>query len=150
MLSGMCVSVCVLTKAYAVQNKSKWLLLIGGLLIIPQTGLIWIAWVMSPVENSVEAGCVAHFPDIAPWYRFGLDIIINLLFSFIFLRVVIRQYKTMGSRCWQKLRRDGLFYLFSVLFSNMLCAIITASRILGPIGGKMFVRDCKFKQHKDL
>ncbi|KAI9594716.1 hypothetical protein BDF19DRAFT_93678 [Syncephalis fuscata] len=140
-VSSACVSVCLLTKAYAVQKKSRLILIIGILLIIPQLGILWIAWVMTSAQNSVQAACTAHFPSFAPWYRFVLDIAINILFSIIFLRVVIRQYKALGSKCWKKLKRDGLFYLIGVVFSNMICAIITASSIFGPIGEMMFLLD---------
>ena len=59
------------------------------------------------------------FPAAAPWYRFVLDVAINILFSVVFLRVVIRQYRALGSECLHKLKRDGLFYMFNVMFSNI-------------------------------
>ncbi|KAI8056556.1 hypothetical protein BDF22DRAFT_666868 [Syncephalis plumigaleata] len=140
-VSSICVSICLLLRAYVITNRSRLLLLVGILLMLPLPGTIWIFWVASLSQNSPDYACTSIFPWYLPWFRLGLDMSINSVFSIIFLRVIIQQYKKMGNGCWKKLQSDGIIYLCCVVLSNILCALIVAFKIIGGLSEMMFIYD---------
>ncbi|RKP24333.1 hypothetical protein SYNPS1DRAFT_23576 [Syncephalis pseudoplumigaleata] len=140
-VSSICVNICLLIKAYAVQRRSKLLLLLGILLIMPNGVTIWVAWFESPVFNTIDHACIMIFPEFYPIFKASLDIFINVLFSTIFLRVVIGQYRTFGSQCWKRLSSDGMLYLMIVCLSNLLTGIFTTITLLGPMREMVFIVD---------
>jgi hypothetical protein len=111
--------------------------------MVPLPGTIWIFWVESLSRNTENYACITQYPAYLPWFRFVLDVSINLLFSAIFLNVVIQQYRTLGHECWRRLQLDGFVYLLCVVASNILCAFIVALRLLGGFSEAMFLVDCK-------
>ncbi|RKP04453.1 hypothetical protein THASP1DRAFT_33776 [Thamnocephalis sphaerospora] len=141
MVSGICVSICLLIKAYAAQNRDRRLVWAAGLLMVPQPGIIWIVWASSIMLNTEKSACIILFPAYLPWYRFVLDLSINLLFSAVFLYAVYRQYRLIGNRCWQKLGEGGAVFLFAVVLSNLVCTIITATSAFGPLSEMFFLID---------
>ncbi|KAI9592987.1 hypothetical protein BDF19DRAFT_450051 [Syncephalis fuscata] len=120
-VSSICVSICLLIRAYIIADRSR-------VLLVPST-------------NTVEFACIVTFPSYFPWYRFVLDITINCIFSIIFLRVIIAQYRKVGSDCWKKLKVDGVVYLFGVVLSNIFCAIVTAFKLAGDLSEMTFLFD---------
>ncbi|KAI9598079.1 hypothetical protein BDF19DRAFT_420367 [Syncephalis fuscata] len=140
-ISSICVSLCLLIRAYIITNKSAFLLFAGILLIIPLPATVWIFWVKSISKNTVDAACVSIFPSYLPWFRLGLDVSINTVFSAIFLDVVIQQYRTIGNKCWKRLQSDGIIYLLGVTVSNISCALIVAFQFIGGFSEMMFLVD---------
>ncbi|KAI9599406.1 hypothetical protein BDF19DRAFT_428635 [Syncephalis fuscata] len=143
MTSSICISTCLLMRAYATQNRDKRILYGGILLIIPHFATIYIIWTQSIMLNSPHGSCLVHFPFYYPWLRFFLDVSLNIVFSIIFLKVVYRQYLTHGTACWRQLSSDGLIYLLSVVFANISCAFFTAFSLLGEYSDMSFVFDCR-------
>jgi hypothetical protein len=143
-ISSLCVSVCLLMREYIITDRSRWLLAVGILLILPLPSIVWIFWVDSPNMNTVDGACLAMFPDYLPWFRLILDISINSLFSIVFLRVVIQQYSTIDNQCWKELQSDGLTYLICMGISNISCALIIAFQLAGGMSEMFFFFDCKF------
>ncbi|KAI9599461.1 hypothetical protein BDF19DRAFT_428784 [Syncephalis fuscata] len=127
--------------AYAVQMRSKILLWVGILLILPNGVTIWVAWFESPVFNTVKAACIMIFPHFYPIFKAALDIVLNIIFSTIFLRVVVGQYRVFGSKCWKRLSADGLLYLICVAISNLLTGVFTSIELLGPLREMVFIVD---------
>jgi hypothetical protein len=142
-LSAICVNICLLIKAYAAQRRDRRLIWLSVLLMIPQPSIIWIAWTECIMMNTEESACIILFPPYLPWLRFILDMLINTLFSTVFLYAVYRQYRIMGSDCWGKLAKDGMLFMLAVLTSNIICAIITATGPFGPLSEMFFLIDCK-------
>ncbi|KAI8058162.1 hypothetical protein BDF22DRAFT_664249 [Syncephalis plumigaleata] len=140
-VSAVCVNICLLLRAYAVQKRSKLLLALGILLILPNGVTIWVAWFESPVFNTIDHACIMIFPEFFPIFKAALDIFTNILFSTIFLRVVFRQYRTFGSKCWKRLSADGLLHLICVAMSNLLTGVFTTISLFGPLREMVFIVD---------
>ncbi|KAI8055036.1 hypothetical protein BDF22DRAFT_675001 [Syncephalis plumigaleata] len=140
-ISSICISVCLLLRAYVITSKSKLLLVVGILLMLPLPATVWILWAKGESMITADAGCITVFPSYLPWFRLILDVSINTLFSVIFLQVVIQQYRNIGSRCWKRLQSDGILYLLCVAGSNISCAIIVAFELLGGFSEMMFLVD---------
>ncbi|RKP09662.1 hypothetical protein THASP1DRAFT_28546 [Thamnocephalis sphaerospora] len=140
-VSAICVDICLLVKAYAAQNRDRRLIWVCGLLMAPQLAVIWIVWVESIMLNTEKAACIFLFPAYLPWFRFGLDVAINLLFSAVFLYAVYSQYTRLGRKCWRKLGEGGVVFLFAVVLSNLVCALITATGLFGPLSEMFFLID---------
>jgi hypothetical protein len=143
-ISSICVNICLLIKAYVVQRRSKLMLIIGVLLILSNGVTIWVGLFESPVFNTVEAACIMILPEFYPIFKASIDIFTNVIFSAIFLRVVIKQYRIFGSKCWKQLSIDGLFYLICVTMSNLLTGIFTTITLLGPLNEMIFIVDWMF------
>jgi hypothetical protein len=142
-ISSICVSVCLLLRAYIITSKSKALLVVGVLLMLPLPATAWILWVEGVSMVTSDAGCITVFPSYLPWFRLVLDVSINTLFSAIFLKVVIHQYRNIGSQCWKRLQSDGILYLLCVAGSNISCATIVAFHLFSGFSEMMFLVDCK-------
>ncbi|KAI9591502.1 hypothetical protein BDF19DRAFT_454854 [Syncephalis fuscata] len=140
-VSSVCVSICLLLRAYTITSHNRKLLFVGIVLMLPLPGTIWIFWVESFSLNSADNACTSIFPWYLPWFRLGLDLSINSIFSTVFLRVVIQQYQALGNKCWHKLQSDGILYLLCVILSNVLCAFIVAFKVIGGLSEMMFIYD---------
>ncbi|KAI9593488.1 hypothetical protein BDF19DRAFT_424392 [Syncephalis fuscata] len=140
-ISNICVNTCLLLKAYVIADRNRFLLAIGSFITLLNPGIVWIVFVDSPVQNTVDSACSVDFPPYFPWFRFVLDISSNSIFSAVFLHVVIKQYRQQGKKCWQKLKSDGLIYLFGVVFSNIFCALLVASQLAGKLGNMFILID---------
>ncbi|RKP05080.1 hypothetical protein THASP1DRAFT_33089 [Thamnocephalis sphaerospora] len=140
-ISADAANVLLLTKAYLVHQRNRWLLVAGILLIIPSPLAIWVIWYRSYMVMTPEVGCLVKYPLYFPWLKFGLDAPINIIFSISFLLVVYRQYRQHGSNCWKDLARDGLITMLVVVTSNLICAFGTAFTVLGDLSEMFWVGD---------
>ncbi|KAI8053015.1 hypothetical protein BDF22DRAFT_743696 [Syncephalis plumigaleata] len=140
-ISSICTTICLLSKAYMVQMRDKRILWIGIAFISLAFINVWAIMFQCEMTFTVEEACVAHYPTWFPISRGCIDLLINCLFSSVFLRVVIRQYKIFGSKCWDKLKSEGIFYLLCVTTSNLTCAILTMHESLGPLREMLFLAD---------
>ncbi|KAI9592986.1 hypothetical protein BDF19DRAFT_450050 [Syncephalis fuscata] len=102
---------------------------------------IVVAWLFTTVENTVDEACIVNIPNYYPWLRLSTDLSSNLVLSVLFLRVVIKLYFKMGSKCWERLKSDGFLYTFGVIISNILCAIFTVMQFGGRLSEMMFLCD---------
>ncbi|KAI9599474.1 hypothetical protein BDF19DRAFT_419034 [Syncephalis fuscata] len=142
-ISSICVTVCLLIKAYAVQMRDRRVIYVGVFFIMLQLVYPWLFWSQVMFFVATSARCGINFGPYYAWYRFGVEMVINFVFSALFLRTVIRQYQTFGSGCWKKLKSDGLLFLFAVMLSNVICIVV--STVLGSTSlPKSFLTiDCK-------
>ncbi|KAI9594678.1 hypothetical protein BDF19DRAFT_444510 [Syncephalis fuscata] len=131
MVSSICVSICLLLRAYVITSHNRVLLILGVAFTLPLPGILWIFWTRSVSTITPNEACITIYPPYLPWIRFMIDMPINSIFSIVFLRVVINQYRAMGNECWQKVKSDGIIYLFGVILSNTICAVVTAFELAG-------------------
>ncbi|KAI8058561.1 hypothetical protein BDF22DRAFT_666541 [Syncephalis plumigaleata] len=122
--------------AYAMQMRSKRLLWFGILCIPLPTIAIWGIAFNEDIYYSVEGACMIDYPEWVPIVRGCIEVFVNGVFSYIFL-----QYQTFGSNCWDKLKCDGLFYLLGAAISSIVCALISVSRLFGPVSDFIFLID---------
>lgn len=101
-VSSNCISVCLLLQAYAITERNCIISVLGALFMIPLSGMTWIV-LCGPKKITVESGCISKLSGYFPWFHFISDIIINFIFSTIFLHVIIKQYCTFGDDCWKQL-----------------------------------------------
>jgi hypothetical protein len=142
-VSNICIALVLLQKAWLANNKNNLLIVVGLILLIPQPISTYIVWVHSPTFIYEDAGCVFVYPRFYPWLKFGIDIPINIVLSCAFLKVVFTQKRTFGSAIWVHLTKDGLVYMFSVILSNFICALIAAAHLAGNFSDMFFIYDCK-------
>ncbi|KAI9599505.1 hypothetical protein BDF19DRAFT_428941 [Syncephalis fuscata] len=140
-ISSIAVHICLLSKAYTVRQYDRRLIWIGGILLVPWPISLWLCLRYSQAYHTNEDSCVIEYPSYIPWVRFTLDSSINIIFTVVFLRVVLHLYRTIGSKCWQQLSSDGLLYLFGVITSNFITAVITATDMLDGVTEIMFLID---------
>ncbi|KAI9599460.1 hypothetical protein BDF19DRAFT_428779 [Syncephalis fuscata] len=138
-VSSVCISVCLLVKAYAVQMRDRRLLWFASLLLLPQGVTLWAAWIESDIVNTVHSACVVYLPAYYPWFRSALEISTNIVFSCIFLSAAVGQYRIFGSQCWRKLSADGLIYLILVIASNIATATLTAFLTFGLLSEMIYL-----------
>ncbi|RKP08771.1 hypothetical protein THASP1DRAFT_29438 [Thamnocephalis sphaerospora] len=136
-VSSLCVSIVLLQKAYIVHERKRWLLAVGGLLLLGQPTIAYMLWT-NPTIIVPSTGCFPVFPFYFPWVKLGLDAPISIFFSIAFLLVVYRQYRQFGSSAWARLMRDGIQTMCLVVFSNAVCMAIAAFEPFGS-SSEMFV-----------
>ncbi|RKP08314.1 hypothetical protein THASP1DRAFT_23672 [Thamnocephalis sphaerospora] len=119
-LSTVCVGITLLQRAYLVHGRSKYLLMAGILLMLPQPITVYYAFI-SPVIMMPAAGCISYYPPYLPWIRLAVDAPINILFSVAFITVVYRQYRLFGSAAWAHLVRNGIQTMCAIVLSNIIC-----------------------------
>ncbi|RKP08024.1 hypothetical protein THASP1DRAFT_23911 [Thamnocephalis sphaerospora] len=139
-ISPICVSITLLQKAYIVHNRSRWLLITGIILMLPQPLVTYYAWTSPAVMVPVTA-CLSLYPAYFPWIKLATDAPINMVFSAAFLTVVYRQYCLFGSGAWRRLMRNGIQTMCLVVISNFICMLAAALSLLGPLSEMFIVLD---------
>ncbi|KAI9599514.1 hypothetical protein BDF19DRAFT_428964 [Syncephalis fuscata] len=120
------------TSTYAVQMHDRRLLWIGAVFMPPLFVPVWATLFQSDIYMA-DSGCTIEFPRYVPIFRAIIDIIINILFSAIFLKAVIKQYRAFGT--------DGIFYSIGVIASNIISSLLLVFEIFGPITQMVFLGD---------
>jgi hypothetical protein len=143
-ISTICTAICLLSKAYAVQMRDKRILWICIVCIPAPAIVIWGIAYEDNIFFTNDGACMISLPNWIPIVRGCVEIVINVIFSYIFLCTVVKQYQTFGSNCWSKLKSDGLLYLLCVTVSGIACAMIVVFQWLGPLSEMVFVVDCKY------
>ncbi|KAI8058212.1 hypothetical protein BDF22DRAFT_739615 [Syncephalis plumigaleata] len=139
--SAVCTLICMLSKAYMVQMRDKRILWMGILFIpLVLSSAVIFAFKGAPLMTK-QGVCIGVIPSWLPLTRAIVEVSVNGVFSYIFLRAVIQQYRVFGSRCWDKLKSDGIFYLLCVAASSILCAILMATEALGAMSETLFLVD---------
>ncbi|KAI8051465.1 hypothetical protein BDF22DRAFT_744476 [Syncephalis plumigaleata] len=139
LVSAICNSSIVLQKAYVVQNRKQWMLLVGIGLMLPQIGYVYCAWVYSIMTLDPLLGCVFNYPTFLPFYWFGAEMPLNFLFSIVFARVAYRQYSMFGSEAWKQLARDGIQTMLYAVFCNIFCIIMIVFEVGGNFSQMFFL-----------
>ncbi|RKP26735.1 hypothetical protein SYNPS1DRAFT_21559 [Syncephalis pseudoplumigaleata] len=137
----ICNSAIVLQKAYLVLYRQRWVLFVGTLLLLPQLGFMYVAWMLSPVTVAADTGCVVNYAPFLPWFWFGSTAPINLLFMGIFSHVAYKQYRRYGSDAWRKLARDGIQTMCLVVLCNIVCACGMVLQLGGKFSEMFFLVD---------
>ncbi|KAI9596920.1 hypothetical protein BDF19DRAFT_326006 [Syncephalis fuscata] len=127
-------SLILLQKAYLVIRRQNWIIFISIPIIAAQLvyGFIVVYYHFFTIEKKV--GCMAYYPKVFVWYWFSINVPINLLFSAIFCRVAINQYRLFGSEAWRKLAIDGIQTMSSAALCSIICGffIITFTDEINP------------------
>ncbi|KAI9596831.1 hypothetical protein BDF19DRAFT_421337 [Syncephalis fuscata] len=139
--SLLCNSVILLQKAYLVLCRPRWVLIVGGLFMLPQLGYMYIAWMLSPITLNSASGCVVNYPTFLPVYWFGSAVPLNAFFSGIFSYVAYKQYQKYGSKAWKRMARDGIQTMSIVILCNIICGLIIMFRLGGNISEMFFLTD---------
>ncbi|KAI9592467.1 hypothetical protein BDF19DRAFT_467922 [Syncephalis fuscata] len=119
--AAICNSAIMLQKAYLVQCRQRWVLIVGFGLMLPQTGYIYYSWATTIMTLDPALGCVFNYPTFLPYYWFGTELPLNILFSCIFIRVAYQQYRTFGSEAWKRLAHDGVQTMIWAVLCNVIC-----------------------------
>ncbi|KAI8050479.1 hypothetical protein BDF22DRAFT_695154 [Syncephalis plumigaleata] len=141
LLSSLCNSAIVLQKVYLVFVKSKLVLVMGIILVLPQIVLLPLSLRLSYVTMDIQGGCGAKFHYLMPIYWFATTIPINLLFSATFSVIAYKQYKKYGSDAWRRLTRKGIQTMCLVVACNISCATCIVIQVAGDFSEMFFIVD---------
>jgi hypothetical protein len=142
-VSSVCTGLFLLVKAYAVQMHDRRLLWLAVPLLLPQGFTVWAAWIESEIRNTVDSGCIVFLPSYYPWVKSTIEIVMNLVFSCIFIKVAFEQYHTFGSRGWRKLGVDNLYYLIFVVLSSIMTASLAIFPDYSMLSKMINLGECK-------
>ncbi|RKP09139.1 hypothetical protein THASP1DRAFT_29061 [Thamnocephalis sphaerospora] len=129
-ISSICINIALLQKAYLVHNHSKWLLVTGVILLLPQPLVVYFFWTSPAIMVPVVA-CLSYYPSYFPWIKLALDAPINVLFSVAFLVAVYRQHRLFGSAAWARLVSNGIQTMCIVVVSNIACMLAAVLEVFG-------------------
>jgi hypothetical protein len=127
----ICNHIILLQKAYLVLYRQKWILIVSGILVLPQLSYGFLVNFEAFFTMEVDGFCGMHYPSYLPYYWFGVVGSINILFSVVFCRVAYTQYCQFGSDTWRCLARDGIQTMCMVT----ICNIMSCYLILADAGG---------------
>ncbi|KAI9595193.1 hypothetical protein BDF19DRAFT_78917 [Syncephalis fuscata] len=116
-------SLILLQKVYLVLCRQKWILYIGTSAIMAQLAHPFVVIYLSFTSIEERVGCTFYYPQSLLWYWFAVNVPINVLFSFIFCHVALKQYRLFGSEAWKKLARDGIQVMLLATSCNIVCSI---------------------------
>ncbi|KAI9591438.1 hypothetical protein BDF19DRAFT_271431 [Syncephalis fuscata] len=119
----ICNSLILLQKVYLVLFRQKWILYISIPVIISQLAFPFLLIYHSFISLEEKEGCTFYYPPFFLWYWFSVNAPINVVFSAIFCRVALKQYRLFGSEAWKKLARDGIQTMFLATLCNIVCSI---------------------------
>ncbi|KAI9591297.1 hypothetical protein BDF19DRAFT_455550 [Syncephalis fuscata] len=124
-------SLILLRKAYLVINRKKWVIYIGLPFMLLQHAntvlvVLYCYYTLDPI-----VGCVFNYPHFIVWHWFSAVVPLNVLFSVIFIRVALNQYRLFGSDAWRRLARDGI----QTMCLTVLCNIVSCIFIVFEVGG---------------
>ncbi|KAI9594903.1 hypothetical protein BDF19DRAFT_442756 [Syncephalis fuscata] len=140
-ISTMSINSVLLERAYLANQRNKWLLAAGVLLILPAPMLLLVMWLHVTPTYSPASGCYITFPPIFPYFRLLIDAPPNLVFSAAFSLVIYRQYKKFGDRCWKQLAKEGISTMLLVILSNVICMICNIFSVFGESTDILFIVD---------
>ncbi|KAI9599070.1 hypothetical protein BDF19DRAFT_429987 [Syncephalis fuscata] len=122
---ALCVSIILAWRAHLVYNRSVGLLVLGGLLMLPEPFFGIAFWYKTQVIQTNHTSCELIYPSWLPWLRLAIDVPFNVVFSAIFLFVVLRQYQKYGGKIWKRLQQKGFICLFALLATNTFTLLMT-------------------------
>ncbi|RKP05183.1 hypothetical protein THASP1DRAFT_32978 [Thamnocephalis sphaerospora] len=140
-VSSLCIHVVLLEKAYVVCNRDRRLLVIAVLLLLPSVALIYSGIWISYAQVDEQGFCLKIYAPMHPWIKFWLDASVNMVFSSIFLSVILQQYRQFGTRAWGRLSRDGILIMLGIILSNTLAALGASLHLLGPLSQWLYLVD---------
>ncbi|KAI9596913.1 hypothetical protein BDF19DRAFT_437188 [Syncephalis fuscata] len=132
-------SLILLQKAYLVLCRQRWILYISTPFIMAQLFFapIIIYYSFSTLEEKV--GCIDYYPQPILWYWFLINVPINILFSYIFCHIALKQYRLFGSDAWKKLARDGIQAMTLATLCNTLFSIFSIMPISKAYSDDFFI-----------
>jgi hypothetical protein len=139
-ISSICISTALLQKAYIACERSKILLTVGTIMIIPQPIVTYLA-MFSPVVFVPGSSCTLLYPTYFPWIKFSLDAPINTVFSVVFIIIVYRQYQKHGAKAWKRLAHTGIQTIALIILCNLVCMFAVTFEVLGTISELFFLID---------
>jgi hypothetical protein len=144
-LSSMLTTTYLLCQAYYANQRDARIKYFGAPLVLFSN----ISWIVvffdSHSENTDKIGCVLYYPPYLPLLKGLTDVFVNSVLSAAFIRIIHQQYVKFGSSCWYKLRKEGIQYSLGIIASNLTCASIITTNILGETDQIIFLLDCKLK-----
>ncbi|RKP27534.1 hypothetical protein SYNPS1DRAFT_26815 [Syncephalis pseudoplumigaleata] len=145
-VSGLCVSTMstnsiLLERAYLANQRNKWFLLAGILLIVPAPMLLVVTYLHVTPTFNPSSGCYITFNVLFPYFRLLIDLPPNMVFSAAFSIVIYRQYKRFGDRCWKRLAREGMVTMVFVVMSNFTCMVCNVLNVFGEATDVLFIVD---------
>ncbi|KAI8049210.1 hypothetical protein BDF22DRAFT_699967 [Syncephalis plumigaleata] len=140
-VSTMSINSVLLERAYLANQRNKWFLAAGILLILPAPMLLLIAWLHVTPTYNPSSGCYIVFPLLFPYFRLLIDAPPNLVFSVAFSLVIYRQYKRYGDRCWRRLAKEGISTMLLVILSNLICMLCNIFSVFGEATDVLFIVD---------
>ncbi|KAI8050922.1 hypothetical protein BDF22DRAFT_745115 [Syncephalis plumigaleata] len=137
-ISSVCNSAIILQKAYLVLLRRRWVLVTGGLFVMPQLSIFVFTWWFCPIVCHIDYGCTFYYPRYLPWIWIGVEAPSQIMFSMVFSYTAYKQYKIFGTDVWRQLARDGILIMCLVILCKMTCGFIVLFDIFGP-SSEMFV-----------
>ncbi|KAI9596962.1 hypothetical protein BDF19DRAFT_326909 [Syncephalis fuscata] len=124
-LTMLSSSLILLQKVYLVLCRQKWILYISIPIVIAQFTFVFILIYNSFVALEEKVGCMTYYSQFTLWYWFSVSVPINVIFSVIFCRVALKQYRIFGAKSWKKLASDGIQAMSLATLCNIIGPIIT-------------------------
>ncbi|RKP08408.1 hypothetical protein THASP1DRAFT_29787 [Thamnocephalis sphaerospora] len=139
-LGEACISAVLLQKAYIVQDRPRWMLVFGLLIIAAPPLLVYAAWASPAIQGST-CECTVDYRFYYPWIRFGLYVPLDVACSAVFLVVVFRHLRRFGSEAWKQLTQSGTQLILCLLLSHLTCLFIIAFDLSGTFSGVVYMLD---------
>jgi hypothetical protein len=140
-LSTIINGVIILHRAYLALLRRHWVVIVGAFFVLLQFGFMLAAMRYIPITIEHKHGCTVNYDTFLSYAWIGTVLPVNLFFSAIFIIVAYRQYTSYGSDAWKRLAKDGIQIMCLVVFCNIVCGIITISRLLGSYSDFCFAID---------
>ncbi|KAI9596948.1 hypothetical protein BDF19DRAFT_437289 [Syncephalis fuscata] len=110
---------------YLILCRKKWILYIGIPAMMAQLAFVFITIYDSFIVLEEGLGCMTYYPEFILWYWFSVNVPINVIFSTIFCRAALKQYRIFGAKSWKKLASDGIQAMSLATLCNIIGPIIT-------------------------
>ncbi|KAI8050519.1 hypothetical protein BDF22DRAFT_695388 [Syncephalis plumigaleata] len=140
-LSTIANGIIILHKAYLALLRQRWVVITGAFFVSLQLGFMIAAIRYTPITINQEHGCAVNYGTFLSYAWIGTVLPVNLFFSAIFSIVAYRQYVSFGSDAWKRLAKNGVQTMCFVVLCNIVCGVMTISRLLGNLSDICFVAD---------
>ncbi|RKP07894.1 hypothetical protein THASP1DRAFT_24021 [Thamnocephalis sphaerospora] len=121
----------LVTRAYYVWMRHRWLLYLGGVLIFATFAIGASALLVLPMHTKEHSTCQATID--ARWLlaKFVIDIVTNVTLSGLYLYVLSRALREgFSTSLYAELRHEGLISMFLVVVSSIVTAIVVLLDLL--------------------
>ncbi|KAI9593611.1 hypothetical protein BDF19DRAFT_154343 [Syncephalis fuscata] len=150
--SVLCISASILIitfnmakvlRAYMMTQKSRWVLVIGTLLIAVQivTPAVMFATQVT-INTAFYRRGLMGYPPYFVLFWFSASLIVNVFFSSVFSYMAYKQYRTFGSRIWKHLASDGIQSMCLVMLCNVIWTAILVFGISKNFSTLSYFIDC--------
>ncbi|KAI9593115.1 hypothetical protein BDF19DRAFT_449534 [Syncephalis fuscata] len=124
-ISMLCYSTILLQKAYIMSLKTRWILVIGIILIILQTiAPIMMLNIAVIVNTDFYRRGYIYYSTGWVFIWFCTSLAVNLFLSSVFSYMAYRQYRKYGSKTWKRLASDGIQFMCLAILCNIAWAVV--------------------------